>query len=47
MLYKKIDGADFTAFILYITMLLTPLRTLVALFEQIQDGMTASAASAS
>lgn len=40
LLYKKIDGADFTAFILYITMLLTPLRTLVALFEQIQDGMT-------
>ncbi len=38
--YKVISGADFTAFILYITMLLTPIRTLVNLFEQIQDGMT-------
>lgn len=38
--YKVISGPDFTAFILYITMLLTPIRTLVALFEQIQDGMT-------
>lgn len=38
--FGKITGADFTAFILYITMLLSPLRTLVALFEQIQDGMT-------
>ena len=38
--FGKIDGADFTAFILFITMLLAPLRTLVALFEQIQDGMT-------
>ena len=35
-----IDVADFTAFILYITMLLTPIRTLVNLFEQIQDGLT-------
>ena len=39
-LYKVIDIPDFTAYILYITMLLTPLRTLVTLFEQIQDGMT-------
>lgn len=38
--YKLISGPDFTAYILYITMLLTPIRTLVALFEQIQDGMT-------
>ena len=38
--FKIITGPDFTAFILYITMLLTPIRTLVALFEQIQDGMT-------
>ncbi len=38
--YKIISGADFTAFILYITMLLNPLRTLVTLFEQIQDGLT-------
>ncbi|MBO4940454.1 MAG: ABC transporter ATP-binding protein [Clostridia bacterium] len=38
--FGEINGADFTAFILYITMLLAPLRTLVMLFEQIQDGMT-------
>ena len=38
--YRIISGADFTAFILYVTMLLTPLRTLVTLFEQIQDGLT-------
>jgi ATP-binding cassette subfamily B protein len=35
-----IDGPDFTAYILYITMLITPIRTLVNLFEQIQDGLT-------
>lgn len=38
--FGVITGPDFTAYILYITMLLTPLRTLVTLFEQIQDGMT-------
>ncbi len=38
--FHVITGPDFTAFILYITMLLTPIRTLVNLFEQIQDGMT-------
>lgn len=38
--FEKISAPDFTAFILYITMLLTPIRTLVSLFEQIQDGMT-------
>ncbi len=38
--FKVITGPDFTAFILYITMLLTPIRTIVNLFEQIQDGMT-------
>lgn len=30
---------DYAAFILYITMLLTPIRTLINLFEQITDGM--------
>ena len=41
LFYKKlIDGPDFTAFILYITMLIGPIRTLVYLFEQIQDGLT-------
>ncbi len=38
--FDKITAPDFTAFILYITMLLTPIRTIVNLFEQIQDGMT-------
>ena len=38
--YKIIDGADFTAYILYVTMLLAPIRTLISLFEQIQQGMT-------
>lgn len=38
--YGKIGAADFTAFILYINMLITPLRTLITLFEQVQDGMT-------
>ncbi|MBE5746668.1 MAG: ABC transporter ATP-binding protein [Clostridiales bacterium] len=39
--YKIIPNVgDFTAYILYITMLLTPIRTLINLFEQIQDGMT-------
>ena len=37
--FDRIDGGDFTAFILYVTMLLTPIRTLVNLFEQIQDGL--------
>ena len=38
--FGHITAPDFTAFILYITMLLTPIRTLVSLFEQIQDGLT-------
>lgn len=39
--YNVIENVgDFTAYILYITMLLTPIRTLINLFEQIQDGMT-------
>lgn len=38
--YNKIDGADFTAYILYINMLLAPIRTLINLFEQIQEGLT-------
>lgn len=38
--HTGLDLADFTAFILYVTMLLTPIRTLINLFEQIQDGMT-------
>ena len=38
--FKQITVADFTAFILFVNMLLNPIRTLIALFEQIQDGMT-------
>jgi ATP-binding cassette subfamily B protein len=38
--YGKISGADLTAYILYISMLLSPIRTLINLFEQIQDGLT-------
>ncbi|MBQ8319666.1 MAG: ABC transporter ATP-binding protein [Clostridia bacterium] len=38
--FDKIAIPDFTAYILYITTLLGPLRTLVALFEQIQEGAT-------
>lgn len=38
--FNQINGADFTAFILYITMLITPIRAMVTLFEQIQDGLT-------
>ena len=38
--YDMITGPDFTAFILYITMLINPIRTIVNLFEQIQDGLT-------
>lgn len=38
--FEVIDLPDFTAYILYITMLLGPLRTLVTLFEQIQEGLT-------
>ena len=37
--FDKIGAGDYTAFILYVTMLLTPVRTLVNLFEQIQDGL--------
>ena len=35
-----IDGGEFTMYILYITALITPIRTFVAIFEQIQSGMT-------
>ncbi|MBQ8352341.1 MAG: ABC transporter ATP-binding protein [Clostridia bacterium] len=38
--FGHIRVEDFTAYILFITQLLAPIRTLVILFEQIQDGMT-------
>lgn len=38
--YGKIDTGEFAAFILYIMMLINPVRTLVSIYEQIQSGMT-------
>ena len=40
-LYKgKLDAGEFTAFILYITMFTDPIKRIVTLFEQLQEGMT-------
>ena len=36
----KIDAGEFTAFVLYITMFLNPIHRFVALFEQLQEGMS-------
>lgn len=36
----EIDVGEFTAFILYISMFLDPIRRFVALFEQLQEGMS-------
>ncbi len=38
--FEIIDTGEFAAYILYISMLLTPIRSFVAIFEQIQSGMT-------
>lgn len=38
--FDKISLADFTAYILYVNMLLTPIRTLINMFEQIDEGAT-------
>ncbi len=38
--HRIIEVEDFVAFILYINMLISPIRTMISLFEQIQDGMT-------
>lgn len=38
--FDKIDGGDFVAFLLYVTMFLKPINRLVSLFEQLQNGMT-------
>lgn len=35
-----IDGGSFTAFVLYVSMILKPIDRLVSLIEQLQDGMT-------
>ena len=36
----KISAADFTAFLLYINMFINPIHRFVALFEQLQEGMS-------
>lgn len=38
--YDFINAGEFAAFVLYVTTLITPVRTLVNIFEQIQEGMT-------
>lgn len=38
--YNRIDDASFTTYILYVTNIITPIRTIVNIFEQIQSGMT-------
>ena len=38
--YNMISAADLTSYILYISMLITPIRTFTTIFEQIQDGVT-------
>ena len=38
--YGKINGGEFTAFVLYISTLITPIRTLVNIYDQIQEGAT-------
>ncbi|MBP3308128.1 MAG: ABC transporter ATP-binding protein [Clostridia bacterium] len=40
LLSGKIDTGEFAAFILYIGMFLTPVQKFVAIFEQLQEGMT-------
>lgn len=38
--YGKIDAGEFAMFILYISMFLNPINRFVALFEQLQEGMS-------
>ncbi|MDE7107261.1 MAG: ATP-binding cassette domain-containing protein, partial [Clostridiales bacterium] len=38
--YGIIDVGDFTAFVLYISTLISPIRTLVTIYDQIQEGAT-------
>ena len=40
LLKGKINGGDFTAFILYISMFLDPIKRFVNLFEQLQEGLS-------
>lgn len=36
--YGKIDGGEFTAFVLYISTLINPIRTLITIYDEIQEG---------
>lgn len=38
--FGKIDAGEFTAFVLYISTLIAPIRTLANIYEQIQNGAT-------
>lgn len=38
--FNIIDVGEFTAFVLYISTLITPIRTLVTIYDQIQEGAT-------
>ncbi len=38
--YGRIDTGEFAAFVLYISALINPIRTLTTIYEQIQDGAT-------
>ncbi len=38
--YDMIDSGEFTAFVLYITALIAPIRTLTTIYDQIQEGAT-------
>jgi len=38
--YGKINIGEFTAFLLYINMFLNPIKRLISLFQQLQEGMT-------
>ena len=38
--YRAIDIGEFTAYLLYISMFLNPIRRFISLFQQLQEGMT-------
>ena len=40
LFYGKINAGEFTAFVLYINMFLTPIQKFVFLFQQMEEGMT-------
>ncbi len=40
LFYEKINGGEFAAFLLYIGMFLNPVQRFVALFQQLQEGMS-------